>query len=211
MATFELDYALLQIQTQDQTGKLSLARKSHRRDGGNPTLTVDPNPGGTSHWVIEGLGDGEPEVVPGQARTSHLDFYMLLDDFHAARSAFPAAGTAPNSALESNAPNPHGTERVGGKSIKMDMPMHAYAPVGPVRIEFAGPPHFDGSVADSTLYVDFETAPSIGADPRIPEIHFGVALDGLALTPAAAFVATRVKLEIPSATYATLRARLIHL
>src|SRR5438270_8243229 len=114
MATFDLEYTICQI----QSGRFSMAAKSHRQEGGNPQLTISMLPD-TVEWRLTDLEHGLPETVAGPARTDRVDFYFRYDEFRVGFPGFPAPRVAP-AAVAHRFPPTHatGTERAGGKLVR---------------------------------------------------------------------------------------------
>lgn len=174
MPRFPLEYTLCQI----QSGRISLAVRTHRREDRNPELEVSVHPDSVI-FTLAGLLDGVPQTILGERRQDHVDFYFLLEEFRSCRGRFPTVSTPANDALLLRTVDPSGMERCGGKPIRMDLggPMFRL-PVEEVVVESIRDPVFRARSNDSQLFVDFETTPSTGLYTReLPELHFGIGGD----------------------------------
>ena len=170
MPQINLEYTLCQI----QSGSVSLAVKTHRREGGNPILEVEVRPNDVVFRLMN-LFDGDPEAVVGDPRTDHVDFYFLLEDLRADRGTLPAAPVPPDLALRRRVVDPTGTERAGGRRIRMVAPISRYA-IGEITLYSQRTPIFTAQADEAELFVDFETTPasSRGYTTETAEVHYGV-------------------------------------
>src|SRR4051812_44254318 len=87
--TLDLEYTICQV----QSGKFSMAAKSHRREGGNPQLSISMLPSAVE-WRLTDLDHGVPETVAGQARKDRVDFYFEYSVFKSVYPNFPAPRTS---------------------------------------------------------------------------------------------------------------------
>jgi hypothetical protein len=173
MAQIPLEYTLCQL----QSGNISLAIKTHRRQGGDPVLDVDAS-GALVRFHLINLFDGRPETIMGARRKDHVDFYFLHQDLCRDRHMFPQAQAQPDPQLKLPIVDPSGTQRPGGAQIRMISPISRYG-VERVLIYSSRDPQFTAELLDPELFVDFETTPARGHGytQQLGEIHYGVGGD----------------------------------
>lgn len=171
MPQFALEYTLCNF----QSGSISLAIRTHRRQGGNPELDITVGVGQVV-FTLPDLLDGIPQALLGEPRDNHVDFYFLLDEFRRARSTFPTVAALPNSGILLPTVNPSGMERRGGKPIRMSLGGPIFRmPVEEVVVESVRAPIFRAQALRAELFADFETSPSRGLySTELPEVHFGL-------------------------------------
>ena len=112
MPRFPLEYTLCHF----QSGNISLAVRTHRREGRNPELDISVGPGHVM-FTLPDLLDGIPQTLLGDPRDNHVDFYFLLDEFRRSRSTFPTVATPPD---RRNSATDGGPERDGEAWWKAD-------------------------------------------------------------------------------------------
>ena len=165
----QLEYTICQF----QPGQSSFARKTHRQLEGDPRLTVQPGPQ-VVRWELNNLVDGQPEVVQGSPRRDRVDFYFLLDILRQEIGQFPRPNVQPNAALSLNPTNSQGTERVGGKQVRMTAPFHRYR-VESVDVFISHDVHAFHAVGQNpVLHVDVESTPPGLYGQELLEVHFGI-------------------------------------
>jgi len=168
----DVEYTICQI----QSGQISLAAKTHRRLGGNPTLLVYVTTSEVT-WRLLNLIDGTPETLVGVPRQNHIDFYFLWDDIQSLKTGLPRPNARPNPALRLATLSSAGTERPGGVHIKLLVPVHRY-PLESVQLSVTQQPSFEASGINPFLHMDVESAPKkIYTRRDVFEIHFGIQAD----------------------------------
>jgi hypothetical protein len=200
MVVFPLEYTLCQL----QSGQISLAIKTHRRENGNPEVEITVRANDVLFRLLN-LFDGIPETVLGDRRQDHVDFYFLLDDFRNVRNQFPTVAAPPNRGLLLQTFDPSGTERRGGKNVRMGGPLFRL-PVTGAQLENRRPPApvFRAVASDPHLFLDFELTPVRGYGAELGEIHFGVNGD-FEIVDAAGVSADHCDIVMTHETYATVR------
>ena len=185
-----------------QVGQDSLSAKTHRRQGGDPRLTV--NVGAHEvQWVLENLLDGQPEIVPGPPRVNRVDFYFLLDNLRRDRGQLPQPAAQPEPALRLPTTNSVGRERAGGRPIRMETPNRRYQ-VASVEAFSAQHPAFRATARGTIyLHLDIENTPPGMYGQSLREAHFGVQAF-YDITVGYAGAQNQVVIEMPHATYATI-------
>ena len=205
MTRLPLEYTLCQI----QSGQISLAIRTHRREQGTPELEISVGPNNVTFTLLN-LFDGVPQAVMGERRQDHVDFYFLLDEFRRIRNTLPAVATAANRGLLLPNVDPTGMERRGGRQIRMDLggPLFRLAIEG-ASIESIRDPLFRAIADEAQLFADFETTPSRGQyTQEHPEIHFGV--NGtFNLVDATGVTADVCRLTLSHEQYATWRSEVL--
>ena len=165
----QLEYTLCQF----QAGQSSFARKTHRQLEGDPHLTVQCGPQ-VVRWELNNLVDGQPEVVQGSPRQDRVDFYFLLDTLRQEMGQFPHPNVQPNNALSLNPTNSQGTERPGGKQVRMIAPLHRYR-VESVEVFVSHDAQaFHAIGRNAVLHVDIESTPARLYGQELLEVHFGI-------------------------------------
>ena len=168
----EVEYTICQI----QSGQISLAAKTHRRLGGNPTLQIQTAKS-TITWRLTNLIDGTPETLVGVPRQNHIDFYFLWDNIQLLKNSLPNPTARPNPALRLPTLSSAGTERPGGIKIKLLVPVHRY-PLESVQLFVKQQPSFEALGTGPYLHMDVESAPKKIYNRRdVFEIHFGIQAD----------------------------------
>ena len=76
MPRLPLEYSLCQL----QSGQISLAIRTHRRESGNPELDIDVQPNEVIFTLIN-LFDGDPETVHGDRRQDAADLRFVGEGF----------------------------------------------------------------------------------------------------------------------------------
>lgn len=156
-----------------QVGQDSLSAKTHRQRGGNPRLTINVGPNNVE-WVLENLFDGNPEVVQNPPRRDRVDFYFLLDTFRQDRAQLPLPAAQPTPSLRLPTTNSAGTERPGGRRVRMDRPISRYL-IASTEMRSAHQPSFQATARGPVhLHLDIEYTP-LGMYPqRLLEVHLGI-------------------------------------
>ena len=194
----EVEYTLCQIQLGDN----SLAAKTHRRQGGDPRVTI--NVGAYNvQWVLENLFDGEPEIVDGVPRRNRVDFYFLLDVLRRDRGQLPQPVGLPNPALRLQPTNSVGTERPGGRPVRMETPNRRYR-VASVEAFATQAPAFHAIAQQPIfLHLDIETTPPRMYGQIMEEAHFGIQASFEIVDPVVAGQ-SQVIITMSHETYATI-------
>lgn len=204
MPRLPVEYTLCQI----QSGQVSIAIKTHRRENGNPEIDIDVHPQSVTFRLLN-LFDGVPQAVLGEARQDHVDFYFLLDDLRQIRAQWPTVTAAPNRGLLLPTFDPSGTERRGGKDVRMVTPICRIAVSG-ARVESIRPPVFRAVADNPELFLDFEVTPVRGYGQEMAEIHFGC--NGhFQLVDAAGVNADICEIVLSHEVYATVRDEIMQL
>ena len=185
-----------------QVGQDSFSAKTHRQQGGDPRLTVNVSSQGVE-WVLENLLDGEPEIVLGPPRANRVDFYFLLENLQRDRGQLPQPAVPPEPALRLATTNSVGTERQGGRRVRMETPNHRYK-VASVAALSAQPPAFQ-AIARQPIYLhlDIENTPRGMYGQVLTEAHLGVQAF-YDITAGYAGAQNQVVIGMPHATYATI-------
>lgn len=167
MPRFPVEYLLCQI----QSGQISLALRSHRREARNPEIDISVN--ATNVRIqLHNLFDGVPQAVLGDARQTHVDIYYLQDELRTQRTSWPTVAVPPNPNLLLPTFDPSGTERAGGRRVRMVAPMCRLG-ITEVNMESTRAPAFRAEALSPDLFVDFEVTPVRGYGQETPEIHIG--------------------------------------
>ena len=185
-----------------QVGQDSFSAKTHRLEGGDPRLTV--NVGSSNvQWVLQNLLDGVPEIVQGPPRRDRVDFYFLLENLQRDRGQLPQPTVPSDAALRLQTTNSVGTERPGGRRVRMETPNQRYR-VMSVEARSAQHPSFQAIAGQPIfLHLDIENTP-VGMYPqRLLEAHFGLQAN-YAITLGYAGNQNQVVIGMSHATYATI-------
>ena len=164
----EVEYTLCQV----QLSQTSLARRTHRQEGCDPRLEIQTSPQEV-RWELTNLVEGPPQNVTGRARRNRLDFYFLLDVLKRERGQWPAPTVQPNASLRLPTTNSQGTERVGGKQVRMAGPLEKYQVLS-ADIFVGQAPTYCGSGDQPFLHMDMETTTPRIYGAALPEVHFGI-------------------------------------
>jgi hypothetical protein len=135
----EVEYTICQI----QSGQISLAAKTHRRLGGNPSLQIQTAKSSVI-WKLTNLIDGTPGTLVGVPRQNHIDFYFLWDNIKLLKNGLPGPTARPNQGLRLPTLSSAGFERPGGIQIKLLVPVHRY-PLESVQLFVIQKPSFEAS------------------------------------------------------------------
>lgn len=198
MSTFDLEYTICQI----QSGRFSMAAKSHRQEGGSPRLEIRLG-NNEVEWVLSDLDHGIPETVAGQERRDRIDFYFLLPQLRMALSSIPRPRTSHDPQLRLDPVNSQGFERTEGKRVRMVTPVCRFHPVDTVHLYSQTPPAFEAEAVDATLHLDFETGPKRIYGDEILEVHFGIEAE-YTVSPLALAVPSSAVLSMTDSMYATI-------
>jgi hypothetical protein len=204
MPRLSVEYTLCQI----QSGQVSIAIKTHRREHGNPELEIEVQPDSVVFRLLN-LFDGVPQAVLGTPRQDHVDLYFLLTDFRRDRTQFPTVTARPNRALLLPLVDPSGMERPGGKDVRMVNPICRLI-ASEARIESRRPPVFRAVAVDPQMFVDFEITPVRGYGQEMGEIHIGCNGE-FGLVPSTGVTADVCEILMNHEVYATLRDALMRL
>lgn len=200
---FDLEYTICQI----QSGTFSMAAKSHRQQGGQPQLTISMLPNHVE-WLLTDLEHGVPETVGGQARKDRVDFYFRYEAFKTAFANFPTPRVPANSSAHRFAPtNSAGTERRGGKDVRIVAPICRFSPVSQADLISQQPPAFEAATGEAILHLDMETGPAKIYGVEIFEVHFGVEANWH-VSPLKNPTSSHAILRISDSVYATIFAEL---
>jgi hypothetical protein len=187
---------------QVQSGNISLARKNHRRlNNGNPEIEITVGPTVVEIKLLN-LFLGIPEAVLGDARQDHVDFYILHNEFRSMRSTWPTVTEAPDRTLLRATVDPSGTERIGGRTIRMANPILRME-VDEITVESVHAPVFRAIASPCQLFVDYEITPKTGYGSEMGEIHFGFGGD-FTFIPATGATSDECRIELSRTAYATL-------
>lgn len=202
MSVFELEYTICQI----QSGRFSMAAKSHRQEGGNPILEVGMS---TSHveWRLQKLDHGVPETVAGAPRVDRIDFYFRHEVLKSSLPLFPTPRATSNPSLKWSPLDSAGKQRNGGIGVRMVAPVCRFFPVEDVSLFSRKPPAFEARANDATLHLDMETGPARIYGSEIFEVHFGIEAQ-YEINPLGNPVPSHVVLLMSDALYATILAEL---
>lgn len=194
----EVEYTLCQI----QIGQDSLATRTHRREGGDPRLTVNVNADNVE-WRLENLLHGEPQTVQGERRRDRVDFYFLEDILRRDRGQLPTPTVHPVETLRLQPANSAGTERRGGRHIRMVTPLARYRMMSVEA--FSTQQRSFHAIGQQPIYLhlDRETTPPGGYGQAISEAHFGVQAS-YAITEGYVGAESLVVVTMSHATYATI-------
>lgn len=205
MLTFAIEYALVVF----QKGIFTFAAKEHRQTGGNPTLTINVTSTDVE-WIITPLTQGQPDTNDRQPQKDRFDLYFLLDELRAQRQAWPVANSAP--AAWGGAHNNQGTERAGGKTIKMDFPVGKVAPIDNLTAQVGIPSQaFTATANDLVSFMDIEYTPigNLYATNK-PQMHLG--FQGVYdYTAGATSASNVVTISMSHAVYEAIRTKLMTL
>ena len=183
-----------------------MAARSHRQEGGNPTLEIIMRPTDVE-WRLDDLDNGVPETVAGAPRVNRIDFYFRVEVLRNAFPSFPPARVSSNSTYRFPATNPVGQERPGGIDVRMVYPICRFSPIEEVDLYSQQPPAFRAYGADAILHLDMETGPASIYGEEIYEVHFGIeALYDV--TPLAGGQPSYAVLHMSDVVYATIRSEL---
>ena len=200
----EVEYTICQI----QSGQISLAAKTHRQQGGDPRLTIE-----VYHhkvlWRLRNLFDGTPETITGAPRRDHIDFYFLLERFRIHRTAFPAATVPSDLSLRLAPTNSSGTERRGGKLVRMTSPVYRFM-ASRVEVFVGHAPSFHATGDNPILHLDIETTPPDIYGQEMLEVHFGIQ-SNFEISSLPSGSQSEVILTMTPQSYATIRNELLHL
>ena len=164
----EVEYTLGQI----QLGQTSLALRTHRREGHDPGLNIQHG-GQEVHWEFTNLVEGPRQTVTGTPRRDRLDFYFLFETLRRDRGQMPPPTASPNNSLRLHTTNSQGTERPGGRRVRMTTPLQRYD-VQSAELFVGRTPSFHAVGNQPRLHLDIETTPpSIYGQEQI-EVHFGI-------------------------------------
>jgi hypothetical protein len=164
----EIEYTICQI----QSGEISLAAKTHRRLDGDPRLEVELAPDLVT-WRLLNLVDGTPETLVGIPRRNHVDFYFLYENVKSLLMEFPTPTTRANPDLRLRAVCSVGTERPGGKRVRIVAPVHRY-PLVSVELHVVQAPSFSAIGIEPYIHMDVESTPTDLYGRETFEIHFGI-------------------------------------
>jgi len=164
----EIEYTICQI----QSGEISLAAKTHRRLDGDPRLEVRLTRGLVT-WRLLNLVDGTPETLVGVPRRNHVDFYFLYENLKSLLTEFPSPTGPANPDLQLPAVSSAGTERPGGKRVRIVVPVHRY-PLLSVELHVVQAPSFSAIGIEPYIHMDVESTPTGLYGGETFEIHFGI-------------------------------------
>ena len=165
----EVEYTLCQI----QLTQISLARRTHRREGCDPRLRIQHGAQDV-RWKLTNLVEGQPQNVTGPSRRNRLDFYFLLETLRRDRGQMPPPAALPNDSLRLRTTNSQGTERPGGRRVRMSGPLQRYK-VQSAELFVGQTPTYRAVGDEPHLHLDMETtSPRMYGGQELPEIHFGI-------------------------------------
>jgi len=164
----EIEYTVCQI----QSGEISLAAKTHRRLDGDPHLEIELTPSLVT-WRLLNLVDGTPETLVGIPRRNHVDFYFLYENLRSLLTEFPTPTTRADPDLRLPPVSSVGTERPGGKRVRIVAPVHRY-PLLSIELYVVQAPSFHAVGIEPYIHMDVESTPSDLYDRESFETHFGV-------------------------------------
>lgn len=204
MPIFKLEYTLCQI----QSGKFSMAAKSHRQEGGHPILKVTLLPGYVE-WRLSDLDHGIPETVAGDPRVNRVDFYFRLEALKLIIGSFPRPRARVKPGLRLAHTNSVGEERIGGIGIRMVAPVCRFFPVETVDIYSQRPPACEAHAREAILHLDFETGPARIYGQENYEVHFGIEAQ-YNIAPLAIPVPSYAVLKMSDERYAVILSEITH-
>lgn len=193
----EVEYTLCQI----QSGRISLAAKTHRQDGGDPRLAIQVT-SQSVRWELSNLVEGEPETVMGPPRQDHIDFYFLYESFLQDRVLLPQPTGQPDLGLRLPTANPTGMERRGGTRLRPVFPAYRFR-VESVELFVVQTPSFRARGNEPFLHLDFETTPPGRYGQESLEIHFGIQAD-FEILDSFTGLQSRAVIDMTPETYATI-------
>jgi hypothetical protein len=164
----EIEYTICQI----QSGDISLAAKTHRRLNGDPRLDIRLTPRLVT-WTLVNLVDGTPETLVGMPRRNHVDFYFLYENLKALLAEFPSPSGSANPDLRLPTVSSAGTERRGGKRVRIVLPVYRY-PLLAVELHVIQAPSFSAVGIEPNIHMDVESTPAGLYGGENFEIHFGI-------------------------------------
>lgn len=184
-----------------------MAAKSHRQESGNPQLTISLLPTHVE-WTLTDLEHGSPETVGGQARKDRVDFYFRYDEFKETFGKFPSPRVpASFPSHRFNPTNSAGTERRGGKDVRIVAPICRFSPVSQAELISHQPPAFRAVSGEAILHLDMETGPAKIYGVEIFEIHFGLEATW-DVAPLSKSTSSYATLEMSDSVYATIFSEL---
>lgn len=203
MSQHDLEYAIAVF----QKGIFTFAAKEHRKMGGNPTLTITLK-GTYVEWIISPLTQGIPDTNDKDPQKDRFDMYFLLEDVCKTVKSWPNALVAP--ALWGKANNNQGTERAGGRTIKMDTPIGRLSGITSLIAQVGigtGAP-FTSSANNLTLFVDIEHTPKGKLyTSEVFQLHIGFKGDYVYKSGVTA-ITNQVTIEMPNEVYEAIRLQL---
>ena len=164
----EVEYTLCQL----QLGNTSFARRTHRQEGCDPRLSVHHGDQEVQ-WELTNLVEGQPEFVHGDPRQNRLDFYFLLENFRRDRGQFPPPTATPNPSMRLSTTNSQGTERRGGRRVRMVVPFQRYK-VQAAEVFVGQIPTYHAAGHEPFLHLDLEITPARLYGQELHEAHFGI-------------------------------------
>ena len=198
MPIYDLEYTICVI----QRGEFSFAAKSHRREDGNPRISIIQNPDSTT-WILDNLDKGVPEIMKGQPQKDRIDFYFRHEDMKSLLSQFPRPIVTNNNGLRFAPLNSEGTERKEGKRVRMITPICRFYPLESVQLMVNKTPSFEAFASNAFLHLDFETGPKKIYGKEIFEVHFGIEADYV-ITKLKSALRSNVQLNLSNELYATI-------
>jgi hypothetical protein len=185
-----------------------MAAKSHRREHGNPQLTISMLPTHVE-WRLTDLDHGIPETVAGQPRKDRVDFYFEYSVFKATFPNFPAPRTASVPSQHRFAPtNSQGTERRGGKDVRVVAPICRFSPLSDAELISHTPPAFRATTGEAILHLDMESGPARIYGVEIFEVHFGIEAPQWDVAPLSNPATSYAVIRMSDSLYATVYSEL---
>jgi hypothetical protein len=166
--SIEIEYTICLV----QSGEISLAAKTHRRLHGDPRLEVGTSPEVVT-WSLLNLVDGTPETIVSVPRQNHVDFYFLYTNLKNLLAQLPNPTTRANPNLCLEPVSSAGSERPGGKRVRIVAPVHRYQLLS-VELYVVQPPSFHAIGIDPYIHMDVESTPVDLYGEETFEIHFGI-------------------------------------
>lgn len=205
MSKYDLEYAIAVF----QKGIFTFAAKEHRRQNGKPTLTIDVTPTQVV-WTVSPLSQGIPDTNDQQPQKDRFDLYFLLKEICGVAKTWPTTGASP--AIWQTSVSNEGTERVGGKTIKMATPVGRITGISKLtaQVGMASQP-FTASALNLNLFADVEHTPKGKLYPA-EEFQFHIGFQGnYQYTGGVSAQANQVTIEMTHAIYEAIRSKLIAL
>jgi hypothetical protein len=202
MPAFQLEYALSVF----QNNIFSFAAKEHRRVGGNPGFDINIHQNHVE-FVFYPLTQGVPGTNNGEPLKNRFDIYFLLPEVCPVIGTWPATNAQP--AKWSVSSNNAGTERLGGKSIKMTTPLGRLPGVSEVvaEVNIQTQP-FTATAQNLTIFADIEFTP-VGKlyQAQYAQLHFGFQ-GNYQFTGGIASNCNRVTVKVSHEIYEAIRSKI---
>lgn len=207
MPIFNLEYALAVF----QEGVFTFAAKEHRQVKGSPQINIDVKP---SHveWTIFPLTQGVPDTNNQAPQKNRFDLYILLSNICMDVGTWPTAGAGVVPSIWGAGYNNTGTQRIGGKSIKMTTPVGRLSKITSLVAEVGIPNQpFTAEALDLTLFADIEHTP-VGKLYSSQQFQLHIGFQGTyKITGGAKSMANQVTIKMSHSNYEAIRLKVLSL